>query len=240
MRVLVCDDELDVLNSEAEILEKIFSEKVRRFELVKMNNPTEIFEMNCTFDMAFLDVEMKGITGIELSEAILAKNPDCFVFFVTNYSTYLDDAFDVRAFRYIRKPVEETRLTESIGKALSKMNNNSRILRVNMTGHRPVAIKANSIMYIENKNRHTRIVTINGEIMVEEPFSVVKTLIENETETFVLTHQSYFVNVKYVSEYDNATVKVRGKGKEYTVHMSRRRFKTFEDKMFEEVQRQLW
>lgn len=240
MRILVCDDEAEVLNSEAEILKKLFSDKVKSAEIVKTTDPSEVMRGKESFDMAFLDIEMDGISGLELAEAVLAKNPDCFVFFVTNYSNYLDDAFDVRAFRYITKPMDEARLSDSIDKALLKIKDSRKILYVNAMGHREVAIKMGSILYIENKNRHTRIVTSNGEIMVEEPFSAVKALIEKEAETFVLTHQSYFVNVKYVSGYNNKMVTVGSKGKEYEVYMSRRRVKSFEDKMFEEAQRQLW
>ncbi|MBQ6375089.1 MAG: response regulator [Clostridia bacterium] len=70
-------------------------------------------------DFALLDVEMPGMTGIELAAAIKERRPDVAVIFVTAYPKYAVDAFAVRASGYLLKPVTLEALTADVQHAMS-------------------------------------------------------------------------------------------------------------------------
>jgi two-component SAPR family response regulator len=58
-------------------------------------------------DVAFLDVEMKGMNGIEVAEKLKAINPDVNIIFATGFGSYRDAAFDLHASGYLIKPITE-------------------------------------------------------------------------------------------------------------------------------------
>lgn len=58
-------------------------------------------------DVAFLDIEMKGMSGVELAERLKAINPDVNLIFATGFGSYRDAAFDLHASGYLIKPITE-------------------------------------------------------------------------------------------------------------------------------------
>ncbi|MBQ8540317.1 MAG: response regulator transcription factor [Clostridia bacterium] len=240
MQILVCDDEAKAVNELSCMIDDIFSMIKISATIVKTTDPYEVIKAEKAYDMAFLDIEMGQVNGISLATEILKKNPGCFVFFITNHTMYLDDAFDIKAFRYLSKPIDRARLEGSVAKALIKIEERDKKIVLTNKAKRKIEMSTTSIVFIENSNRHTYVVTKDGAFVAEEPFSAVKAMLEDVSDAFVLTHQSFFVNIKYVSYYDSTTVKLTCDGKEYKVHMSRRKYARFDDKMFLEANKQRW
>ena len=58
-------------------------------------------------DIAFLDIEMKGMSGVEVAEKLKAINPDVNIIFATGFGSYRDVAFDLHASGYLIKPITE-------------------------------------------------------------------------------------------------------------------------------------
>ena len=58
-----------------------------------------------TPDVAFLDINMRGINGIGLAEKITALHPDCKIVFCTGYEEYAVSAFKIHASGYLLKPI---------------------------------------------------------------------------------------------------------------------------------------
>ena len=58
-------------------------------------------------DVAFLDIEMKGMNGVEVAEKLKAINPDVNIIFATGFGSYRDVAFDLHASGYLIKPITE-------------------------------------------------------------------------------------------------------------------------------------
>lgn len=98
-------------------------------------------------DIVFLDIQMPGMTGIEMIGEIQADILPLVVF-VTAYDAFALDAFKIHAIDYLLKPVEEVRLAEAIAKAVLQKSQQSAVdekeklmgLLVNITGKSPQAI----------------------------------------------------------------------------------------------------
>ena len=130
LNAALCDDEAVTLASEADLISDLLRKKGVEFELELFESPRDMLKSNTIYDMVFLDIEMDGMNGIELAENIREKNENCFVFFITNYSVYLDKAFDVRAIRYLTKPVDPDRLSSGIDYVLDSIASASKKISV--------------------------------------------------------------------------------------------------------------
>ncbi len=231
--IAVCDDETDVLNSEAEIIKDALNNQRVDYNIDTFQDPRVFLYSGAKYDMVFLDIEMDQINGIEVAKEITEKNKDCFVFFITNYSVYLDRAFDVKAFRYLSKPIDKNRLRSGIDIALERINEKTQILSViNYKNKLSVDINISTIIYIENTGRHTHIISTQYDFVAEEIFSIVKNKIEKEVNYFAMPHQSYYVNLKYVKNHTKEKVEMAYSGNTYEALMSRRRYNDFDAKMF--------
>lgn len=79
---------------------------------------------NDSLDAVFLDIEMPGLSGLELAEHIMDLNVDTQIIFLTAYNQYAIEAFEVHALDYILKPLTEERLKKTLVR-LQKATHNS-------------------------------------------------------------------------------------------------------------------
>ena len=71
-------------------------------------------------DIAFLDIDMPGMSGMELAVQIKTRWPQMSIVFLTGYPQYAMDAFELRASGYILKPASKERLEQEIENALAR------------------------------------------------------------------------------------------------------------------------
>ena len=77
---------------------------------------------NHTPDIALLDIDMPGMSGLELARRIRDMHPDTAVIFLTGYSEYALDAFQLHASGYLMKPINREKLASEVEYALSGRN----------------------------------------------------------------------------------------------------------------------
>ncbi|MGM0380318.1 MAG: response regulator [Bacillota bacterium] len=110
IKVIVVDDEKNVL----ELIESKLSE-MNNFKVVgKFTNPINAYERIILEkpDLVITDVEMPGLSGVELAKKISLKYQDIKFVLLTDYKEYAFDAFKVNALHYIMKPVSKKDLEE--------------------------------------------------------------------------------------------------------------------------------
>lgn len=105
MRFLAVDDESIMLNELVNVLKRVCPDA----ETEAFTRPEDGLDAaaKSNFDVAFLDIQMGRITGLELAARIKKLNADTHIIFVTGYSEYALEAFRVRATGYLLKPVQE-------------------------------------------------------------------------------------------------------------------------------------
>ena len=112
MKILLVDDEqlnLTRLENEAK---KVLPDA----EFLIYLNPLEALKQNKSnnIDIAFLDIEMPGMNGIELAKALKKINPLINIIFVTAYDNYALEAYKIHASGYLSKPVKAEKIKEEI------------------------------------------------------------------------------------------------------------------------------
>ena len=85
MKVLVCDDNQDDLDRVAALLAE--PRRNVRAQITAASRPEELEDLSC-FDLAFLDIDMKGMDGLTLARRLRAARPDAVIVFVANFVQY--------------------------------------------------------------------------------------------------------------------------------------------------------
>lgn len=112
MKVLLVDDEpLQLMR-----LEKVVKDVLNDDKIVAFDNPLKALEEAKTdpFDLAFLDIEMPGLTGVQLAKRLKNINPLINIVFVTAYDQYALEAHKIRVSGYVTKPVSKAKVEEEI------------------------------------------------------------------------------------------------------------------------------
>ncbi len=118
MRAIIVDDEQPLLKEFQKMLEQNSRMEIAGAYTNPFTALEDIENEKLRPDVAFLDIEMRGLSGLELAERLLEKIPEIDIFFVTAYNHYATEAFDTNAIDYILKPVRPERLQ----KALERLN----------------------------------------------------------------------------------------------------------------------
>ena len=117
MRAICVDDERALMERTVSLLRELPGME----EVAGFTRPREALEWATEHpvELALLDVEMPGMTGIELAAVLKQRQPDAAVIFLTAYPKYAVDAFAVRASGYLLKPVTPEALAADVAHALS-------------------------------------------------------------------------------------------------------------------------
>lgn len=112
MRIFVVDDENPARSYLVNMIKKVEPDaEIQDFGLAK--DVLEAIETT-PYDVVFLDIQMPGITGIELAKKLKAHNPQSNIIFVTGYSEYTLDAFSVDASSYLLKPASADQIRHAL------------------------------------------------------------------------------------------------------------------------------
>lgn len=103
MRIIAVDDEKIALESLSSAIKAIVTED----EVVSFRYPEDALEYarENACDIAFLDIEMVGMSGVELAEELKKYNSEINIVFCTGYGNYRDAAFELHASGYLMKPI---------------------------------------------------------------------------------------------------------------------------------------
>ena len=112
MKILLVDDEKLQLIRLLKTVKKVLPDS----EILSYTNPVLAFKENENnlIDIAFLDIEMPEINGIQLAKKLKKINPKINVIFVTAYDNYALDAYKLHASGYVTKPVNEKKVKDEL------------------------------------------------------------------------------------------------------------------------------
>lgn len=104
-------------------------------------------------DVAFLDVEMKGMDGLALARALKDINGFTNIVFVTGYSKYMKDAFGLRASGYIMKPVEPAAVAEELKYPRTPIKEPEARIKIHCFGHFEVFVDNVPVSFKRSKSK---------------------------------------------------------------------------------------
>lgn len=207
MRIAFCDDDPMIMLKLKDYLRTYFDEKgEEQPEYVSFASGEELLEDQTEADIAFLDVKMDGISGVELGQKLRETRPEMIIFMVTSFPEYLDDAMRFHVFRYLSKPIDRDRLFRNMDDAIElyrKIQSEHQLVRLK-TLNGIYVVEASEILYIEAMSHRTYFYMKNAEYGVRE--SLEYWISQLDPNTFFQTHRSFLVNMNYVTNIRNTKV----------------------------------
>ena len=207
MNIAICDDE------------RVIREQIN--ELIKKENPgvcPDFYETGDSllaagkqFDIVFLDIQMDGTDGIETAKKVRERSTlkgaeDTILIFITGIREYVFEAFDVAAFHYLLKPIEEDKFREVFQRAKRELEKRKKQRWETIfikTRKRSYTLEKDSILYIESRAKKVEIHTTGKIIEAYASMNEMEALLG---ESFYRCHRGYLVNMAYVAEYDGESV----------------------------------
>lgn len=226
MKIGICDDILEYCNSIENYVEDYFKMSNAKYEVYKFTSGNDLLNSNMNFDILFLDIELNDINGIDIAEKVLESNPTTIIIVVTNYRKYLDAAMDINALRFIDKPITQERITASLKKAISEINNSS--ITVHSKTNEIIKIKKSDIVYVEVMRKTTTFYTKNGIVQCNEPITTFRDMLNSSY--FAIPHNSYIVNLNYVLSYKRDKVLMDYGDIPHTISIATRKQPEFKQK----------
>lgn len=206
MRIAICDDEKNIRELIANKVEKQYPDA----EIIFFQSGEELLLVDESIDILFLDIQMSGIDGMETARELRKKDKSVILVFVTAVEEYVFQAFDVGAFNYIVKPIDDGKFSDVLHRAVDEWSSQNinekepeeRYVLINNSGvHTKVIL--DEIVYAEVFNRKVVIHKLDGEIEYYGKMSDLESL---AGDSFFRPHRAYLINFKYVEKYDATTI----------------------------------
>ena len=203
MKILVCDDEKIYTDTISANVRSYFNSKNIPHSISAFTDSSEVLKSDMSYDIAFLDIEMAPINGIEIARELKNINSQAVVFIITSFNKYIDDAMDLQLFRYIQKPLEITRLFTGLDKALEILSTKQISFYIPEESS-VIRMSSDEVVYVEIVDRKTRITTINNAYTTNLSIKEWSKMLPSTS--FYMVHSSFIVNVKHITKYSRDTV----------------------------------
>ena len=227
MRILFCDDNALILKQ----LQQYVSEYFQRIggelpEFASYSSGDLLLQNEIWADIAFLDVEMPGVSGIRVGARLKELNPRIKILIVTSYPDYLDEAMRFQVFRYLSKPIDKNRLFRNLKDAMYQYNMETREYPI-ITHDGIVVCRSEDIVCVEAAQRKVFVYNVNQVIRSAENMDYWRAVLN--LPCFYFPHRSYIINMRFVSNVAKDTITLKYAGMKKDVFLARRRFPHFKD-----------
>ena len=203
IRIALCEDDCNQLrflhNITTEILNSINTEYI----ITKFTNGNSVLNSVKDFQIYLLDIQLNDLSGIELAKKIQSRNSNSIIIFITALKDYIFDAFDLRAFNYILKPIDIKRYKKILYSAIKSLSKPDKFILAKYNGYSS-KILLKDIQYIESLQRKVKVHTIYDTFEYYYKLSDIEN--ELSSEGFFRCHKSFIVNLKFVRSYNNTHI----------------------------------
>lgn len=163
-------------------------------------------------DAVFADLDMPGLSGMEMSRVFASLNPAPVLVFVTGHAEEAVNAFDLGAVDYVLKPCRQDRLDKAVGRVLQKMQatpvrelvpggeparGDEEVIPVELAGTTKL-IPRSSVRWVEAQGDYARLYTNEGSHLVRIPLAQLEE--RWEQAGFVRIHRSFLVALQLITE----------------------------------------
>lgn len=155
------------------------------------------------YDILLLDIEMEAMDGVTMARQLRRENDVVQIVFITGYSDYIAEGYDVAALHYLMKPVKEDKLFTVLDRAVEKVARNEKVLHFEVGGEM-VRVPVYQIRYAEVMGNY---VTIHAA----EDVTVKMTLGELEKQLddrFYRAGRSIIVNITQISRVTRTEIRL--------------------------------
>lgn len=154
-------------------------------------------------ELLLLDVQMGSMDGMELAKKIRTVDEHIPIIFITGFSDYIAEGYEVRAFHYLLKPVAQEKLNEVLSNAVRSLQKQRPSLLLNTEGEL-TRVYADEIRYVEAFAHTITIHIRDGELTLRMNMGELEKQLPKAM--FFRIHRSFLVNLGYVHRMTRTSV----------------------------------
>ena len=236
LKVVICDDEENILKEASYIVDKKLTEKQMSYNLQAINDARILLEelKKNSIDILFLDIDMPYYSGMDIASYINENMLSTILIFVTSHDELVYKTFAYKPFGFLRKTHLAEEIDELIDRLSKELEFRKQELVITKAGE-IVKIPLNEISYIESEGNYLNIRTSEEIIRHRETM----TNMENELKgkDFIRCHKGYLVNVNHIEKMKMSELVVKCGNDDAILPVGRSYEKDVKKKIMESIKR---
>lgn len=222
IRIAICDDEKSMTDKLEKMVSAFFRRKNTEITIAQFSNGRELLNYDKPIDILFLDIQMDGIDGMETARRLRERKFRGFLIFITVLKEMVFKSFEVQAYDYLVKPVEEGHFEKTMERLFASMQNVREANLLVQKGHESRIIPLKDIVFCEIIDRKIYLHLTSSEIV--DFYDRIENLETRVDDRFFRCHRSFLINLQYLKGYKNGTAYMEG---DKEIPVSRLRSKEF-------------
>nr|WP_312983430.1 LytTR family DNA-binding domain-containing protein [Clostridioides sp.] len=232
--IAICEDEEDQQELLKAHIKQIFKGLSVEYSLDVYNSGEELIKnYSKDIDIVLLDIQLIEINGMDTARKIRVIDNRVEIIFITSLIEYALEGYEVRAYRYLIKPVKYDDLKEYIINCIKEIDINNRYIIVKEQRNQ-MKLDINEITYVEVQKETITIHTLNKVYKINGTMNNIEK--EIACSRFFRCHKSFLVNLEHVKSIKQYIAILENSEE---VPISRYRFKETKDKFFDLLEEKL-
>ncbi len=208
IRIAICDDENYMSAQIRTLVSAFFRRKNTEISIRQFSCGEELLQYDKQIDILFLDIQMKGIDGMETARKLRGQNFRGFLIFITVLKELVFQSFEVQAYDYLVKPVDERQFEKTMERVFGSMKNTEEANLLIQKGYESRIISLEEIVFCEIIDRKIYLHLISSEVV--DYYERIENLEGRLGGSFFRCHRSYLIHLKYLKSYKNKTAYMEG------------------------------
>lgn len=197
LKIAICDDN----TADRELLISLIKTENIACECTPYDSGESLlwdFENGAHFDIFFLDIFMSGISGVETAKRIRTVNSNSLLIFVSSSDDFYRESYDLYAFNYLIKPLTTYKLEEVLRHAILHLGKEAdQVVRFSFNNNL-YTVHCSQLLYLTSDKHIVCFHLANGETL--KSYGKMDDFVTQlPAEIFVRCHQSYIVNLRFVT-----------------------------------------
>ena len=155
------------------------------------------------YDILLLDIEMGAMDGVTMAKQLRKNNDTVQIVFITGYSDYISEGYEVAALHYLMKPVKEEKLCSVLDRAAEKLSKNEKVLNFEISGEM-VRVPIYRIRYADVLGNYVTIHALS-DVTVKMTLGELEKQLD---ERFYRVGRSAIINLTQISRVTKAEIKL--------------------------------
>lgn len=218
LKIALCEDD----QLQRELVKNYIDRSLlnRNYEIFEFKSGEELIaNYPQKLDILFLDIQMEEVNGMDAAKKIRTFDNNVEIIFITGIWDYVQEGYEVRAYRYIIKPIDFNSFKTQLNLCIKEIENQKRPSIVVTYKGEVNKIDIGYIVYIETDNRNTLIHTKEKSYRSNMGISKLEKYLEGST--FFRCHNSFLINLEYINKIGQDSVFLE----EYEIQVSRHKMK---------------